>query len=176
MNAETTIQLSSGRMLDLLEPEPSSIFVEDIADALSKLCRFTGHTTSFYSVAQHCIHVSKLVPEHYALEGLMHDATEAFIGDLSTMLKAILGAPIKLLENNLHWAIAYRFGLRYPMPAPIKAADWVSLATERRDLMVPVDAEAWTIWNLPEPDATRLYPMAPHLARDAFLRRFEELS
>ena len=73
---ESYIETVSGRKFYFLNPNPEDIDIEDIAHALSMQCRFTGHTKWFYSVAEHAIWVSYLVPVHLALEGLLHDASE----------------------------------------------------------------------------------------------------
>lgn len=71
------IETWSGLDLYLPDPDPSSIVIEDIAHALSRVCRFAGHVDRFYSVAEHSIHVSLAVPHKYALQGLLHDATRS---------------------------------------------------------------------------------------------------
>jgi hypothetical protein len=167
------IQLRSGRMFSLTDPKTDDIEIEDIAYALARLCRFTGHTTQFYSVAQHCLHVSRLVPGAWALEGLLHDASEAFIGDMSTPLKQALGPRVKELEDRIHWVISVRFDVCLPGHKAVKDADLVALSTERRDLMAPGNDHYWA--GLPDPDPAKIVPMYPLHAEKAFLERFMEL-
>lgn len=173
-----SIALADGGRFFILAPEPGNISVETIAHALGALCRFTGHTTPFYSVAQHCVHVSRLVEPELAMAGLFHDASEAFIGDVSRPLKTILEhqAPgvLRAIEDRLHDAIAERFGVdTSPHDPRIKAADLAALATEKRDLM-PSTVGKWV--DLPEPDPEPIRALQPELAARAFLRRYEWLT
>lgn len=170
-----SVQVRSGGRFYLLDPRPEEIHVADIAYATSMLCRFTGHTREFYSVAQHCVIVSQVVPEEFALEGLMHDASEAYIGDISKPLKVGLDllAPgiLSGIELSIHKNIAQRYGLTWPMPPEVKHADLVALATERRDFMRAT--EEWA--DLPDPLPQKLTAWAPTGARKAFMDRYEEL-
>src|SRR5690606_2723306 len=77
----------SGRKFDLANPTADMVDTADLAHSLSMQCRFNGHTSSFYSVAQHCLLVAELVPEEHKLAALLHDATEAYVGDLVRPLK-----------------------------------------------------------------------------------------
>ncbi len=77
------IQVRSGRKFHPLDPRPEDVDINDIAHALSNLCRFTGHCTDFYSVAQHSVIASQIVPPASALAALLHDASEAYMGDIS---------------------------------------------------------------------------------------------
>lgn len=169
------MQLRSGKMFHICDPRPCDIEIEDIAASLSKLCRYTGHCRSFYSVAQHSVLVSELVPPAYALEGLLHDATEAYLGDISRPTKVVLnvasGQAVAAIEAQLHEAIAERFGIPWPMHPEIKDADNVALATERRDLMV--GESDWP--NMPDPIKDTIVPMTPGEAELAFYGRFTEL-
>jgi hypothetical protein len=150
--------------------------IEAIATSLSRICRFNGHCAKFMSVAQHCVIVSQLVPEHLALQGLMHDASEAFIGDIPRPLKALLDqfAPdvVRKLEDSIHEALADRHGFDFPFAPEIKWADNVSLATEQRDLMGV--GPAWP--GLPEPMVETLVPWGQSEARSMFLHRFNNLT
>lgn len=171
-----SIQVASGAFFYVLDPRPEEVFIEDIAQALSNICRYTGHVKRFYSVADHSRMVSRIVPDRFALWGLLHDAAEAYIGDISRPMKQALNmlAPgmLKHVEHKVEKAIAERFGLTWPMPPVVKDADNVALATEKRDLMV-----GNTTWaNMPWPMAEKVMPLEPKPSEWAFLERFEELT
>ena len=118
------IQLRSGRYLDLLDPKPTDIRIEDIAHALAHLCRFGGHTKGFHSVAAHSMLVSANVPVDLALAGLLHDAAEAYLGDISTPVKRIIDSPnFVAVEDRLNCVIAERFGFTFPFHPAVKEAD-----------------------------------------------------
>lgn len=131
---EPTIYLNNGSYFNFLEPESSSFTIYDIANALSKICRFTGQGDNFYSVAEHSIFVSYLVPEEFAMEALLHDASEAFIGDVSTPLKNLL-PDYKVIEANIEREIFSRFNLTYPFPPCIKYADKQAFFLEKEQVM-----------------------------------------
>lgn len=168
----------TGQRLYLLDPEPSKIEINDIAHALSRQCRFNGHTREFYSVAQHSVLVSKLVPQGVpivALCGLLHDATEAFLGDMIRPLKRLLPAYSEL--EAMWWeAIARAYKLPLQLPEVVKHADHVMLQTERRDLLNPVAGVEFLEDRAGyQPAHQRIKPMNPDQARTAFLDRFWEL-
>lgn len=110
---KSSISTVSGRFYDLLAPEKYEYDIEEIAHSLSNLCRYTGHSNVFYSVAEHSVLVSRLVPERLALCGLLHDASEAFCGDVSSPLKKLL-PEYQAIEDGVQKAIADYFGLEYP--------------------------------------------------------------
>ena len=132
----TSIQTATGRMVDLARPDPDQIDIYDIAHALSRLCRFTGHTKRFYSVAEHSIYVAMLVPDHLKLAALLHDATEAYLGDVSTPLKSML-PEYKRIEREWYEAICRRFSLPLGESSEIKQADRMILALEHKHVMEP---------------------------------------
>lgn len=173
-----TIQLQSGAYFDFREPRFWQITIEDIAHALSNICRFTGHVREFYSVAQHSVLVSNIVPAKHALAGLLHDATEAYIGDMSSPLKT-LNPAYKEIEHRIWAQIAMRFKLPWTLPAAIKEADNIALVTERRDLMpnsVKHDPTAWA-WTVDIPLLDyRIHPVSPSEAKAQFLKRFKEIT
>jgi len=166
---------STGTLVDIAKPDPSSIHIVDIAHHLARICRFNGAVQYPYSVAQHSLMVSELVHSEHALPGLLHDAAEAYLGDISTPVKALLGPAYADLERRWNLAIGERFGLGAQLadqhPA-IKAADDRALATERRDLM-PVNP-GWK--PTAEPYEREVRAIAPEFAKDAFLNRFDRLN
>lgn len=168
------IMLASGQYFDLEAPESSAFTIDDIAHALSQICRYTGHCREFYSVAQHSVLVSHAVPDEHALAGLMHDASEAFIGDVSKPLKMLL-PDYKRIEDRVEHAVFARFGLPSKLPRCVKDADLVLLRTEQRDLM-GADGHNWSFTEgvMPLPD--RIKPLAPSDAKMLFLSRFAELA
>ena len=163
----------SGRHIDFQNPDPAEIAIEDIAVALARECRFSGQTRAFYSVAQHSVLVSRIVPEAFALEALLHDATEAFIKDLPSPLKGML-PEYSRIERILDRVIRRKFGLPEEMSGAVHRADRVLLAMEKRDLM-PEDSCDWPILEGVEPLPDRIDYCSSVRARTMFLRRFEEL-
>lgn len=172
-----TIQTNDGHCFNLLYPCGSAISIDGIAHALSNLCRFTGHVREFYSVAQHSLMVSLIVPESVAREGLLHDAQEAYIGDMSTPLKRMLPR-YEEIEKNIEGVIAEKFCLDWSPETRrlVKKADLIMLATERRDLLsVKMDDDGWNFLCGIEPLLNVIHPMSPEKARRAFLQRAWDL-
>lgn len=170
---ESWILTRSGRHPDFLDPRPSEIEIEDIAVALSRDCRFSGQTRESYSVAQHSVLASWIVPEAYALEALLHDATEAFIKDLPRPLKRLLPAYVRI-ERRLDRVIRNKFGLPEKMSVPVHRADLILLATEKRDLMPP-DPRPWACLEGIAPLPAPIVPWSENVALERFLERFAKL-
>lgn len=171
-----SIILSNGKSLYFGNPNPRVMDPEMIGMALAKLCRWTGQCLAYFSVAQHCVLVSKIVPEEHAMAGLMHDASEAFIGDINRPLKYAMeqAAPGVLsgIEDLLHASIAKRFGFVFPFDPTVKEADNISLATEKRDIL-PDDGTPWL--GMPAPLEAPLKPVGPRAAYTMWINRFEQL-
>ncbi len=126
----TDISTFSGELIDVINPDPEKLKIEDIAHALSQLCRFGGHSKTFYSVAQHSIAVSYLVPENYALEGLLHDSTEAYMVDLPLPIKRQIKL-YKQIEDNLYTnGISKKFNLLPELPEEVHQVDKAMIVYE----------------------------------------------
>jgi hypothetical protein len=173
----------SGRKFDLANPAADMVDPTDIAHSLSMQCRFNGHTRHYYSVAQHCYLVSDLVPAEYRLEALLHDATEAYVGDLVRPLKEgmrefyecqNLESLYDQVERRVWIAICQRFDLDPILPDCVKHADLVALATEKRDLM-PEHPEPWPCLSGIEPIPQFIDPWQPSQAAIHYHGRLLEL-
>ncbi len=101
------ISTFTGKHFDFINITMDDICIEDIAQGLSNECRFAGQINQFYSVAQHSVYVSQIVPPEYALEALLHDASEAYCKDLPSPLKALL-PDYKVIEKGIQKAICYK--------------------------------------------------------------------
>ena len=166
------IMLQSGFWFDFLDPESSKFDINDIAVGLSKTCRYAGQCSGFYSVAEHSLLVSDTAPEH-AYAALMHDAAEAFIGDITRPLKQLL-PDFKRIEALVESAIFNRFSVPHPMPIEVKAADLRVLAAEQAQIM-PRETSLWAFESGIEPATVRVKCLSPDQAREKFLSRFYEL-
>ncbi|MCG8694668.1 MAG: hypothetical protein MI806_25965 [Minwuiales bacterium] len=167
------IETYTGRQFWPLDPHFGDVSIIDIAHALANKCRFSGHTTRFYSVAQHSVLVSRHVPKEHALWGLLHDAAEAYLPDVASPLKNHLPG-FRDFESGVGRAIAERFRLPWPMPAEVKRADKAILADERRAVM-PRTHRKWD-YLTERPLGIRIHPVMPQAAELAFLARFAELT
>jgi hypothetical protein len=173
------LQTVSGRWVNPFDPDPDQLDAADIARALANQGRFGGHCRSFYSVAQHSVIVSELVEQRGGdtedvFAALMHDATEAYLGDMPHPLKhrSALGAAFKAAEDHLEQALRDRFRIKPDVPE-IKPADRALLATERRTF----SSEKWHWPELEgvEPLDLELTAWPPDEAARAFAQRYAEL-
>jgi 5'-deoxynucleotidase YfbR-like HD superfamily hydrolase len=142
------VETFTGRHVFPLNPRKEDIALMDIAHGLSHICRFTGQTSEFWSVAQHSLLVDELISEDYGesnieirLAALLHDATEAYLSDIARPLKLCM-PQYKEDEARLEAVIADRFNMAYPWPKAIKKADTVALTIEAHDLM-PSKGRDW---------------------------------
>jgi hypothetical protein len=188
MSHDTTMWTASGRQIDLIEVLPTDIELWDIAASLSMQARFLGHTAGarrrwkshlpFYSVAQHSLQVSLRCPEEYRLEGLLHDAAEAYMGDITRPMKALLErvAPgaLKQIERQIEQAIALRFNLEYPWPEAVHTADDLCCRIEKANFWPTMGRGDET--GQPVLPAVQLQCLMPGEAASFFVRVFGELS
>lgn len=176
----------SGKRFNYVNLDPAAVDIHDIAHALSQVNRFTGHSRFASSVAQHCIAASHYLqrrgaPTSVILGGLLHDAHEAYFGDVPSPLKYFLGISPqeKRIQNFVIESLGFAAELvNHPL---VKQADLVSLKVERLALLPPDgDESGWEFLNIltedmmdgmPEP-----FPSAPATMRDYYLERFFELS
>ncbi len=193
MNSKWWIQTHSGKAFDLSNPRPEMVCIEDIAHALSQINRYTGHAAWSYSVAQHSIMVAEIVAATapgLALGALLHDAGEAYLGDWSSPLKAVMregserDRPISVADfiaEGVDRAIDHKFELFATRKgtaghAIVKHADLIALATEKRDLFGPPPCDGWgdaTGFVLPEPLEKRCVRWEWTLAKQCFLDAFD---
>lgn len=169
------IQTYKQRQFWPLDPRSEDIDIEDIAHSLSLICRFGGHCNEFYSVAQHSVLVSTMVRESESLVGLLHDGTEAYIGDVVRPLKKDL-PNFQEIERHIERIIFDHFGITYYDKEEIKRADNIALFTEMRDLM----NEPPKIWKqigeyLPLLLDKKITPINSKESERLFLKRYEEL-
>lgn len=166
------MQTYSGRRFYPLDPRPDQVDAEDVAHALSLLCRYGGHVSRFYSVAEHCVLMSHAVAPENALAALLHDATEAYVCDVPRPLKlALLG--YRDIEDRVWYAVARHFAIDLVLPSEVHAADNRILLTERAALM-PL-AERWVIDDEYTPLPVEITGWSPADAERYYLDRLEEL-
>jgi hypothetical protein len=181
----TWILTHSGKPFDLLKPQAAQINPLDIAHALSMICRFNGHCYRHYSVAQHSLLVADIIksqghdPEIQLL-ALLHDAAEAYVGDMTRPLKLWLRqdtdgeSDYDLVEQGVWHAICAQFGLDPVLPDCIHIADMIALATEKRDLL-PDHPTAWECLHGITPHNIELDNWTPSQAAQTFHHRLLDL-
>ncbi len=167
------IRTFTGRPFWPVDPRPEDIDGRDIAHALANQCRWAGHTREFYSVAEHSVRASLLVPEEFALWALLHDAPEAYLVDLPSPIKHKSGVAetYQAAEAELMAQVCLVFGLPVDQPSEVTWADEVLLVTEARDLM-PAPLEGMRL----EPLEERIHPVPPAYAEGAYLARLQDLT
>ena len=191
-----TIQTANGWYFDYTRPSAGRVDIETVAHALSHICRFTGHCVKFYSVAEHCVRMSYIVPPEDALWALGHEAGEPMVGDMNKPLKMMVPAYDPIEDGAQRHILVSVFGLDPDArPDTIKPADWRMLATEQRDLMpkqravrwdawgfacewelIPEEDQHWTWTHAIEPLPDVIQPWEPTTAKLLFLQRFRELA
>lgn len=166
------MQTATGKKFWPYDPRPEDVHFLDIAAHLSKICRFNGACDFHYSVAQHSVYVSHQVPPEHQLAALLHDAPEAYTGDIHRPFKRGLGA-IKQIEERIWFAVATRLGLPLTLPLVVKHADEAMLKAENAQIMRP--GEAWTYRYDVPPAPVKIAQWTPEQAREAFISRYEVL-
>jgi hypothetical protein len=152
--------------------QPQDICIEDLAHALSNICRFTGHTSSFYSVAQHSVYTSLFCSKKNRLWGLLHDASEAYLCDVSSPVKHLrLMRGYRIVESNVMAAIVKKFELISPMPAEIHEIDKRLVFTEAGQLGLLPHRWGWKIAEL----EFKITPWTPKQAEQRFLSLYNRL-
>lgn len=130
LHAGDCIRTHSGQYVNVFDPDPDTILIEDIAHALANQCRFGGHLPRFYSVALHSVYCSHQVHEkELRLAALMHDASEAYLLDIPSPIKRKL-YDYTHIEHGLMYVIAKKFGFEWPMHQKVKEADRIMLEME----------------------------------------------
>lgn len=177
------MQTFSGHRFYPLDPKPEDIDPRDIAHSLSLLCRYNGHIDRFYSVAEHCILMSLVMPtRELALEALLHDGSEAYCGDMVRPLKHTPElTPYRVAEDRVMNALAARFGLLvdaegvHHKSPEVQDADTRILLTERTALMRNYKpSDRWHADGMAPLDVP-IHAWSPDEAEDAYLDRLFDL-
>lgn len=154
------IRTLSGIYINVFDPSPEMIDIDDIAHSLSHQCRFAGHLQEFYSVAQHSWVCSTSVSKEHALAALLHDASEAYLLDIPSPIKNRI-PQYREIENNLMKVISLKFGFQYPLPHEVKEVD---------HMVLEIEWESLVLRNNP------LLCFTPKAAKALFLERFHALN
>lgn len=167
------MQTYTGRQFYPLDPRAEDIDILDIAHSLSMQCRYNGHVQAFMSVAEHCVLMSGLVSKENALWALLHDATEAYVGDMIRPLKLHM-PEYRAIEDKIMLAIAKRFGIADQMPEEVHEADSRILLDERAALLGE-PAGDWGLSGL-EPFDVEIQAWSPIEAEAKYMTRYLELT
>lgn len=171
------IEVNSGARFYPFDLHRSEITIEDVAHSLAHNCRFNGHTSKFYSVAEHSVIVSHLCEPRNALAGLIHDASEAIISDVPKPIKLHL-PDVMRLENELENYMFDRFANGARMNEDIKLCDITALAMEASKIMPGAEwvDELRRSFPLKDPGKLKVCCLSPKTAKLLFLSRYEELT
>lgn len=168
----TYIQTFSGKKFSLIDPQPEDICIEDVAHHLGLLCRFVGATRVFYSVAQHSILVASIAPKKYAYDGLMHDAGEAYYGDISSPLRGVFeqacGINWSRIITNIDFVVSKALNFIYPLPRKVEQADIYAFMREECDFMKRPRLVPFL--RVTQVGFEKIIPLSPAKATKAFLK------
>lgn len=173
------LQTHAGLALDLLNPQPEQIDLADVAVALCRIPRFGGHTSVPYSVAQHSLVVAAILqaqgcPAQVVLQGILHDAPEAYLGDMPTPLKRLL-KDYREVEERVWQTVALRFGMPGTLAPEVKQADQLALNAEAHLLLPGGPLNRWAGEKTPLPQkalALLQYPYHRHSNQDDLYSHF----
>lgn len=178
MSLEPWIETHGGKRMWFLNPEAKMVDIDDIAHSLSNQCRFSGHTSRFYSVAEHSMNVAMELFDQspvIRMQGLLHDASEAYLLDIPSPVKIYL-TNYKELEEKIMQAIFDKYNLVLPLDYMVKEADSVMLKREAEELL-PSRGKDWinkypTLWT----SRRKIVGMKPADAKSSFILWFEYLT
>ena len=168
------IETYTGKLFHFLDPKPWELDIQDIAHALSNTCRYGGHCDKFYSVAEHSVYVSDLLPSEFKMQGLLHDASEAYLVDLPRPIKDYLPG-YRQMEDQIMRVVANAWHFEWPMHPMVKAVDTLLLSEESFDLTKSQGTAFSWFPNRPGPIGLHIQCLPPEKAKDLFLERFEIL-
>lgn len=162
----------SGTIIDLHYPTSSHIIITDIARALSHICRFGGHVNQFYSVAEHSVIVMQLAPVDLKPYALLHDAAEAYLGDVIKPLKNVIGSPYDLMEQTFEYRICEKYGLDADLMKHVKPYDKMAIEVESEALQ---RGNNEPLYQLQKRNIGVRFGMSPEAAMTRFLQCFYKL-
>jgi len=168
------LQTFTGKPFYPLAPTMDSIDIVDIAHSLSLTCRFAGHVSTFYSVAEHCVLLSYAVAPENALWALLHDATEAYVGDMVWPLKEEV-PQYKAIEDDLMRVICAKYGLPLAQPAQVLEYDR-RIVIDERDWLMALPPLPWPALEGFAPLGVKIQHWNPDLAEIKYHERFTQLS
>jgi hypothetical protein len=164
LNAVRSIRTISGLYVNVFEPDPNTLIIEDIAHALSNQPRFGGHLPKFYSVAQHSLLCYQIADDQYKYDALMHDASEAYLLDMPKPIKLEM-PDYNRIEDNLMYMLAKKFDFKYPKSTAVETIDHYLLNWEWNNIML-------------KKKPTHRYPLikilTPKQAKTAFLKAYRD--
>lgn len=169
---ESWIQTYTGIAFNLQHPREIDVCIEDIAHALAFQCRFTGHSRRFYSVAQHSVCCAWAAPPAARLHALLHDAHEAYVGDMNSPLKHLIGGVYVRIADRIQRVINRKFGVEL-YPEEIHEIDRRMLLTEQRDLLGN-QVKPWHVASSPY-GRYIVADMHPGEAEMFFMKAFERI-